>query len=332
MLKYIYLFAVLFTVFSCSKSNKVIDVSEIEVTTTISRLDLELSTCKRLEEVTVLLDKNPDLVHSFISYGIFPNKKVMAESFLLLAKDEKLKELFDEVAKEYTDISDVTPQITSLYKHIKYYFPNFEEPTIYMLMGGFGGFDANYMNEKTLVLGMENFLSNKGKYFPRRETTPFYMHKHYVREKVPSKIATMLAQFEFANFDKTDKTLINAMVYWGKIYYFSEYVLPLAPDSVIIEYTSEEIARVEENKIETYGYFVNNDLLFNEEKAAERKFVAPRPNTNEVGDKAPGRIGRYLGWEIVRSYMKNNPEVTLEELMKDKDHKAIFRKAKYKPK
>ena len=141
----------------------------------------------------------------------------------------------------------------------------------------------------------------------------------------------MLGQFEFANYDKEDKTLINKMIYWGKIYYFTEHMLPKAADSLIIEYTTDEINRVELNKKETYGYFAKNDLLFNEERASETKFIAPRPITNEVGDKAPGRIGRYLGWDIVRSYMENNSQVTIPELMSDTNHREIFRKAKYKP-
>jgi hypothetical protein len=332
MLKYISLIISLFFVISCNKQKKSVDVSEINATTKICRLDLELPKCKSLEDVSSLLDANPDFVESFIYYGIFPDKRVMAENFLLLAQDQKLTELFDEVAKEYSDISDVDVQLESLYKHVKYYFPQFEEPTVYMIMGGFGGFDANYMDEETIIFGMENFLTNKAKYFPRRETTPFYMHKHFTREKIPSKLSNMLGQFEFSNFDKDDKTLINAMIYWGKIYYFSEHMLPNTADSVIIEYTADEMARVEGNKKETYGYFAKNDLLFNEEKAAITKFVAPRPTTNEIGDKAPGRIGRYLGWEIVRSYMRKNPEVTIEQLMKDSNHGEIFRKAQYKPK
>ena len=331
MRKYIYLLAPLFFIISCNKSTKSVDVSKIDVKVSLSRIDLELPNCENREDVSKLLSKNKSFVDAFIHYGIFPNETVMSNELLAMAHDEKVKELFDEVGKEYTDVSDVELQIKGLFQHIKYYFPKFNEPIIYMVMGGFGGFDANYMDDKTIVLGMENFLSNKERYFPPRETTPFYMHKHYTRKNIPTKLSNMLAQFEFANFDEKDKTLVNSMIYWGKIYYFSEYMLPLTADSLIIEYTADEMARVEANKKETYGYFAKNDLLFNEEKAAQTKFVAPRPTTNEIGDKAPGRIGRYLGWEIVRAYMRHNPEVTIEQLMKNIDHKSIFRKAKYKP-
>lgn len=331
MKKYIYLLTLLFLVISCDTSKKDVDVSAIQVTAKISRIDLELPKCKSVDEVMLLLDNNPGFTDGLIDAGILPNKKIMAEQLFMLGQDPKFKELFDEVAKELGDLSATQTKVTDLYKHIKYYLPKFEEPTVYMFISGFGGFGENYLGKKGVIFGSEYFLENKGKYYPKRAETPFYMHRHFVTEKIPTKLSNILAEFQFANYDQKDKTLINEMIRWGKIYYFTEYMVPTAPDSLIIEYTPDEMARVEANKKETYGYFAKNDLLFNEEKAAQVKFVAPRPTTNEIGDKAPGRVGRYLGWEIVRAYMKANPEVTIEELMKDMDHQAIFRKARYKP-
>jgi hypothetical protein len=39
-----------------------------------------------------------------------------------------------------------------------------------------------------------------------------------------------------------------------------------------------------------------------------------------------------VGWQIIRSYMENNPEVSLQELMKMTDVNLIFSKSGYKPK
>ena len=49
-----------------------------------------------------------------------------------------------------------------------------------------------------------------------------------------------------------------------------------------------------------------------------------------MDDESPGRVGVWIGWQIVRSYMKNN-NVTLQELFA-KDAKEIFDNSKYKPK
>ncbi|MNL23930.1 hypothetical protein D3C87_1453440 [compost metagenome] len=50
----------------------------------------------------------------------------------------------------------------------------------------------------------------------------------------------------------------------------------------------------------------------------------------EIDNDSPGRVGAWIGWQMVRSYMKNN-NVTLPELLKT-DNKEIFEKSKYKPK
>ncbi len=134
----------------------------------------------------------------------------------------------------------------------------------------------------------------------------------------------------YVDFDEADATLVNHMIYWGKVFYMTEHILPTAQDSIIVEYSSEEMERVEANKKQTYNHFVANQLFFKEDYNSKLKYIDRRPHTNELGDNAPGRIGQYLGWEIVRSYMANN-KVSLMELVKEKDHQKIFRKAKYKP-
>jgi uncharacterized protein YjaZ len=42
-------------------------------------------------------------------------------------------------------------------------------------------------------------------------------------------------------------------------------------------------------------------------------------------------VGQWLGWQIVRSYMENNDDVTLEQLLA-MNTKTIFENSKYKPK
>jgi uncharacterized protein YjaZ len=51
----------------------------------------------------------------------------------------------------------------------------------------------------------------------------------------------------------------------------------------------------------------------------------------EIDNESPGRVGQWIGWQIVRSFMENNPQVTVQELLL-MDAKQIFEKSKYKPK
>ena len=45
----------------------------------------------------------------------------------------------------------------------------------------------------------------------------------------------------------------------------------------------------------------------------------------------PGKIGVWLGWQIVRSYCKQNPETPIIELL-NLSSQELFNLSKYKPK
>ena len=64
-----------------------------------------------------------------------------------------------------------------------------------------------------------------------------------------------------------------------------------------------------------------------------QKFLNPAPFTPGVGEKndsAP-RLAVWTGWQIVKQYMDNNPNVTLQQLMGDNDAQKILNGSKYKP-
>jgi uncharacterized protein YjaZ len=50
----------------------------------------------------------------------------------------------------------------------------------------------------------------------------------------------------------------------------------------------------------------------------------------EIDNESPGRVGTWIGWQIVRSFMLNN-KVSLQQMLK-MDEKELFDKSKYKPK
>ena len=46
--------------------------------------------------------------------------------------------------------------------------------------------------------------------------------------------------------------------------------------------------------------------------------------------EAPARLGYFIGYKIIDSYMKNN-RVSISELMLETDYSKILNKSKYKP-
>ena len=48
-------------------------------------------------------------------------------------------------------------------------------------------------------------------------------------------------------------------------------------------------------------------------------------------DGSPGRIGHWLGWQIVKAYMEKNPTISIEKLMTHNNAQKLLNESKYKP-
>jgi uncharacterized protein YjaZ len=62
------------------------------------------------------------------------------------------------------------------------------------------------------------------------------------------------------------------------------------------------------------------------------RFINPAPFSKfnlELDSESPGRLGQYMGWQIVRAYAENN-DVSLQEIL-SMNAEDIFNNSKFKP-
>ena len=137
------------------------------------------------------------------------------------------------------------------------------------------------------------------------------------------------SEFEY---DNSQKDLLSKMVYNGKILYFMDALLPHIENSRKIGYTSDQIIWCKHNESNIWAFFIEHKLLYSTDHAENIKYIGEAPFTPGFPEGSPGRVGQWLGWQIVRAYMDNNPDVSLSELMEEEnDAQKILTKSKYKP-
>ena len=99
-----------------------------------------------------------------------------------------------------------------------------------------------------------------------------------------------------------------------------------------IGYTEEQLAWARDNESEMWRYFVEKEILFSTSTKLPAQFINPAPFSKfylEIDNDSPGMVGRFLGWQIVKSYM-NNSESSVQQLM-SKNAEVLFNESKYKP-
>ena len=329
MRQFIFFIILCLGLFTCKNKTKDKAVVEnIQVILPFQRLEEELFHINSREDVQSFFLKYPLVSEKYFDMdSAMVKDPEVIQSFYEFYSNKFLKEFYLESKNSFGDIAPLQSQLEDFYKHVKFYYPKSTVPKAYTVVTGFNPDKPFLVDDTLLVVSIDFFLGPKAKYRP-----PYYkyMLDRFEKPYIAPFIA-LAVSLKYNLTDYKDETMLANMIYHGKSLYFSEMMLPELADSMLIMYTGNEIAGVIENKKTIWGHFIQNKLLFETQPHLIEKYIGERPKVTEVGDKCPGRIGRWLGWQIVRKYMEKHPDITLQELMNEKDSQKIFRESKYKP-
>nr|WP_194775479.1 gliding motility lipoprotein GldB [Pararhodonellum marinum] len=326
MLKYVFLFLLLIT--ACKKQEKPCTLSD-EILMTPLNLEIERMEILFFDSVDqdldLFLEDHGVFVRDFLQESAYENRDELLEELNYMRTDESFQELYGEVMTHFSDISEIERDLENAFRYIKYYYPEFKVPRVYTFVSGFSS--DIFINEEILVIGLDYFLPASHRFQPT--DLPQYIAERYQKDYLVPNIVMAISS-RFNKSDLKDKTLLAEMIYYGKAYHFTKSILPCVKDEYIIGYTNEEIMACYANEEMIWTHFIENELLFITNPFDVRKYTGEAPFTDAISPDAPGRIGRWLGWNIVDDY-RFNKNVTLQELMADTDADKIFRQSGYKP-
>ncbi|WCC45198.1 hypothetical protein PJW08_03160 [Tenacibaculum finnmarkense] len=95
-------------------------------------------------------------------------------------------------------------------------------------------------------------------------------------------------------------------------------------DSLKIGYSQNKMRWAESNEAQIWKYFIEKNMLYNTDKELDIRFLDIAPFSKfylEKDRQSPGRIGEFIGWQIVRSYMQKN-DVSLPNYYKKMKRKS----------
>lgn len=320
-------------IFSCETQEKVVcveqpDLSAVEVDFEYESLTDEFLNITSEEELRNFLDQHQVIREHFLGRQEYPEEKIFYDQLLAKINNPHIDSLQLEVKRIFGDEEELKQEFSQAFRHLKYYYPDVKIPKVKTITTGFD--QDMYVSDSLIIVGLDYYLGDDAKYRPLNMYQ--YMWKRYRPDYiVPSVMLIYGISPRFNKTDVSDKTVLAEMVAYGKAFYFAKHMMPCTPDSVLIWYTSEEIQGVRENADIVWAHIVENEILFSNSHEVKRKYIEERPKTYEIGNEAPGRIGQWLGWQIVRAYMDRKEEVTLQELMEKSNAQQIFRESKYTP-
>lgn len=274
--------------------------------------------------------------HSFYNSFIFnivnhgEERDSVYKALKLFVTDKDMNAVYQMVKKAYRDqeVMGMESELTESFKYFKLHFP--EQPIPNQFVTFISGF--NYpvtTTDSTLGLSLDMYLGSQNPYYQMLQWPKYkvrYLSKEYL-------LADAMRWWIIHCFDKNEpvNNLLNHMIFHGKIYYALDAVLPFTPDSIKIQYTSKQMDYIAQYKKNLWAHFAEKDRLYKNDLKELSPYVSEGPFTTAISKECPPRIATYIGWQIVRAYMEKNPQVSLQQLMKESDAQKILTKSKYKP-
>ncbi len=314
-----YSILILFIIYSCIEDRKIPNqILEIPIKTDVIRFDRKLAATTEAS-LPILKAEYP-----YFFPAQYPDSIWVAK-----LSDTLQREILWEVEKTFSDFEKEKEEITLFYKHWRHYFPDAAPmPKVVTMIS-----EVDYQNRiilaDTMVLvALDSYLGESHKFYKG-------MDSYIAAQLDPVYILPDIADAFSATKvpPPAERTFLSQMIYYGKKLYLKDLLLPWREDPEKIKYTQEELAWARANEDPIWRYFIERELLYSTDKGLAPRFLNDAPFSKfrlELDGESPGRIGQYIGWQIVRAYMENN-DVEVHQMLK-LSGRDIFMRSKFKPK
>ena len=241
-------------------------------------------------------------------------------------KDPIQLEIFNEILMKYESVVFLERGLFEFFKRHRQIDNEFIIPKVITVNTDIDYRTKVILADSLLLIGLDNYLGPDHRFY---DGIPDYIKEDFTIPNIFSDVAekfalSIIPRIEFYTF-------LDKIIFHGKILYYKDFCLNIE-DRYKISYSKAKIKWAKENEYFVWTHFVENNILFNPDNNLESRFINDSPFSGfylEIDNESSEMIGKYIGWQIVKSYMKNN-DTSLKNML-NKSPIDIYNNSKYKP-
>jgi hypothetical protein len=334
---FLFILLLLFILFSCKQDPLDVDISSIKTEPLqILRLDEDLFTLTPAdfeEKSRQIRNKYGTFYEHYLMnpLGINGTRDSAYKAAVLnfvMNRDIKEAKAYTQKLYPQAKVEEMGHSLDACVKRFKYHFPKKKQPTKFVICITGWNFRVAYI-DSALVAGLDMYLGDTAKFYKMLAYPQYQTRKLDQDHLIPDLVrGWLLTEFDNAT---PENTLLGHTIFYGKLFYAIEALLPNTEDSLLIGYTAKQMETCKRYEKNYWSYFAEKNRLYDNNMNTVRELTSDGPFTAAISKECPPYIAMWIGWQIVRSYMKNNESVTLEKLMMDNNAQGILSKSKYRP-
>lgn len=261
---------------------------------------------------------------------------VLALYYGQFLSDKNTWQLMDSINKHFPPNFDIATQIVPVFKRWKRDFGVDTLPEVCTFVNGYSPpgmmpeVDQVFptLSGKYLALGLHYWLGKSFIFYS--PDIPVYVKKRFDPQYIGVVVAQQIADDMVPAIDLSQNpTLLDHAIRLGIRQCVVDALLPSTADSTKMWYGSLQMAYC--HKFEKNIFNFVKEELYSKDFLIQRKYIEDKPFTSELSRESAPRLAQYWGWEVVKSYMKNHPDIKIADMVKRKDYEKIFKESAYKP-
>lgn len=324
----------------CRKKNTPVEVTKPKLTAeqveTSKNVEINIL---RYEQDLFNIDQS-NMSAAFASmYGKYPeniiakgswNNTEMLQSIRGFISDPVITEIYKDTQKQFSDLSEfknaITPAMTLYLTH----FPNERIPDFCTLVSGIDfQMPQVFGYENTIFICLDMYLGKDYKQYAQAGM-PKYIAARCDKKYMATDCFSKALVYRHLP-DKTLVTLLDNMVDAGKKMLFTQTMFPTTPAQDILGYSKEQYKWATSHESAVWHALIEKNKVYDNSEDVIRRMMDETPFTRDFGNDSPGRLGVFIGYQIVQSYMKSHPGTTLKDLMAMTDSQKFLKESGYKP-
>ena len=199
-----------------------------------------------------------------------------------------------------------SPEIAAAFKRFHFYFPTYTLPKQLIYFIGPLETYGNVVTKDGLAIGLQLYMGAASSWYYSEQINtiyPTYISRHFAPEYiVVNSVQNILNDYDPLVIN--GKQLIEQMIEIGKRQYILSQCLPNASDTLLLGYTNNQLKAIEESQGDIWTFLSSQNRLFSVDPSLTTAILTEAPYNDYFGEDIPGNVGKYIGYGIVKSWMK----------------------------
>lgn len=310
---------VIFILASCSSNSYEVNVDEVPLNIDFIHLDSLAYHGNWKQRDALFMDlkkKDPALFEYAFSFAIEVSLKsdtAFRNGIDRFYTNPYIAALEQKIAQKNAWRKKSSEQILNGFKRLTYFIPSWKKPkSVYFINSRFAA--SAYCSDQSIAIGQERYLGSKDKLVQVLPPSQFYgwikdaMQPEFVSSDV------LLVWISSHGIPETTENYASEMIRWGKMLFLTRICLPDLPEERIVRYSKKDFDWAVASEKAFWSYLVDEELLFKTDEETRMNLLHEGPFTSGLPKESPDRMGRFMGYQIVKQYMENN-DVSPKELI-----------------